>query len=158
MNRPLFLPPQILYGGTDALFPVDALAALEKRCFTDPWSRASLEGTLRLPTTRLLLLRDLTGTPVGFAMAFLIPPEGEVGNLAIAPELRRQGGGRRLMAAIRQLCREERVDTLFLEVRASNAGALALYESEGFRRTGIRRHYYRHPAEDAVTMVCHVEG
>jgi ribosomal-protein-alanine N-acetyltransferase len=93
-------------------------------------------------------IRGLAGYLVGREMA----GTGEVLNLAVAPEFRRNGiGGGLLRAGIAAL-RRRRVDEVFLEVRESNHSARALYLSHGFRAVGQRAAYYRNPKEDALVL------
>jgi len=74
-------------------------------------------------------------------------------NLAVDPGVRRRGAGRRLLGAMLNWMASEGAREVFLEVRASNVAALALYERSGFRHLGIRKGYYAGPREDALTMV-----
>lgn len=71
--------------------------------------------------------------------------EWELLNIAVAPEFRRRGVARELLAALP-------AGRIFIEVRASNAAARALYESAGFRQVGVRRRYYHSPVEDGIVM------
>ena len=143
-------------GGAGAVWPVEALAALERRSFSDPWSPLSFEQLSRMPQARLFTLTeeapDAAQALVGFALLLSLPPEGELLNLAVAPEKRRQGKGKALMAALLAACREEKIADLYLEVRASNNAARALYGKWGFAEVGRRCGYYANPREDALVM------
>jgi ribosomal-protein-alanine N-acetyltransferase len=78
--------------------------------------------------------------------------EGEIADLAVAPWARRRGVGGLLLDLAAADARDVGVRTLYLEVRESNAAAIALYESRGFGTIGRRRQYYRHPMEDALVL------
>lgn len=128
---------------------LDALEALEQLVFSDPWSREAFVQTLEAKTVHLLTV----GEPIEAYLLFLsVPNEGEILNLAVTPARRRQGIAALLMQTLDIYCREHGIDTLYLEVRASNAAARALYEKQGFVQVGLRRRYYRNPSEDAVLM------
>lgn len=71
--------------------------------------------------------------------------EWELLNIAVAPEFRRRGVARELLAALP-------AGRIFIEVRASNAAARTLYETSGFRSIGVRRRYYHSPVEDGIVM------
>lgn len=86
------------------------------------------------------------GEVAGFAVWQELPGgEAELLNLAVDPRKRRRGAGRALVEAMGGR-------RAWLEVRASNEGAIRFYESLGFERRGVRRSYYRDPVEDAVVM------
>ncbi len=89
---------------------------------------------------------------LGFCIAGLVPPEAELETVVVSASARRRGVGRALMAALGAGLKREGVTEVILEVRASNAGALALYASMGFRETGRRVRYYVDPVEDAILM------
>jgi len=93
-----------------------------------------------------------SGPVVGFAVASLVAPEAELETMGVASEGQRRGVGARLLQALVEELRAERVTELMLEVRASNCGALAFYRARGFRETGRRVRYYADPEEDAVLM------
>lgn len=82
----------------------------------------------------------------------VIPPEWEILRVATHPDFRRRGIGRALMERLHADVEAAGCTDGFLEVRASGTAAQALYEETGYRKTGIRRRYYRAPTEDAVLM------
>ena len=73
-------------------------------------------------------------------------------NIAVAPEYRKQGIGKALIEALMEYLRQKKVIALLLEVRVSNASAIALYQKMGFEQVGRRPKYYRNPREDALIM------
>jgi ribosomal-protein-alanine N-acetyltransferase len=134
-------------------WPADApvLAALERRCFPDPWSTESFREALGSPGV-VALIREDDGEVTGYLLGREILGTGEVLNLAVAPERRRQGIGRALLEQAIEEIVARGGHEVFLEVRASNAAALELYQSMGFVLSGRRRHYYREPKEDALVL------
>ena len=89
---------------------------------------------------------------VGYVIARGAADEGEILNLAVAPQFRRRGVGCGLGRAILELLGSRGVTAVYLEVRASNAVARSLYEQLGFREVGRRENYYRRPVEDAILL------
>lgn len=131
---------------------LDRVAAIERVTFPDAWSRDAFAHTLARPSAWGVALDDEQGTLVGYGICAVAADEGEILNLAVDPASRRRGAGRRLLEAMVTWLEGHGVRDVFLEVRASNAAAIALYERSGFRRLGVRKGYYRGPTEDAVTM------
>ena len=125
---------------------LDAVAALEAQCFADPWSRDALAEELHNPCARFLVAES-GDTIAGYLGCHHIADEGFIANVAVDPAHRRQGVGRRLVAA----ALEQGADLyrLTLEVRVSNEAAIALYRSLGFVKDGTRPRFYAHPTEDA---------
>ena len=128
-----------------------ALATLEAASFSVPWNEAALAGHLRASYTLSLLLLE-EDRPVGYLLAGFSPPEGELYRVAVLPEARRRGYGRRLLEAFFREAEKRDVYSLFLEVRESNEAAIALYRSVGFREIFLRENYYRDPTEAALVM------
>ena len=87
---------------------------------------------------------------LGFLVARHLAPEWELENIAVSPGARRNGIGKQLLATLLASARETYAESVFLEVRASNQPARALYERAGFQQTGRRKSYYSNPVEDAV--------
>ena len=86
---------------------------------------------------------------VGYVGSQTVLGEADMMNIAVAHSHRRQGIARLL---VEELIRQLDANMLTLEVRASNEGAIALYESLGFRQVGLRKNYYRKPKEDALIL------
>ncbi len=126
---------------------------IEKASFGDPWSRASFEAEIRTePTSHCRVIR-LGGKVAGYMIAWFIEDEAHLANIAVAPWVRRHGYAQLM---IDHLLRESYLRgsrILVLEVRTSNAGAIRLYEKNGFVVGGVRKNYYRNPREDALVMV-----
>lgn len=124
------------------------LLSLERRAFAAPWSIGMfvLEFA-RSPGVRLGAVSD--GELVGYVIVAVMADEYHVMTLATAPEYRRQGVASALLTALIDRLGEGANYTL--EVRASNAAAIALYERFGFVSVGTRPHYYP-DQEDALIM------
>jgi [ribosomal protein S18]-alanine N-acetyltransferase len=131
---------------------VPRIERIERAVFSSPWSRASFESLLGRDDVDFWVLLDSEGEIGGYAIAWWIGAEGEVGNLAVAPEQRRQGCGGRLLNVLLERARAREVSDLYLEVRASNDAAQSLYRSRGFQPLGVRPNYYSSPQEDALVM------
>jgi ribosomal-protein-alanine N-acetyltransferase len=130
---------------------IDAVLAIEQASFGDPWNRTAFIDLLDAPRVAFLIA-DAGGAVRGYVVAWFVLDEGEIGNLAVAGEARRHGIGARLLDGAIGAVRKSDVDTLYLEVRDSNAAARALYASRGFVEVGRRREYYRRPKEDALVL------
>ena len=132
------------------------IAELEKRCFSTPWSENAFASQIAAESVFKVLTAD--GEIAGYAIIDTqILPESELFNIAVAPEHRGKGLSRLLMDAALADAQKRGAETVLLEVRASNAAAIGLYEKYGFVRNGVRKGYYSHPKEDAVLM-CRVAG
>lgn len=139
--------------------PDDAarLEVLERRCFSDPWSRAGLREMLE--SGQVVARLAQSGKQLaGYVFARWAADTGEIMNLAVAPEFRREGLARRLLEAALEALAARGVTEVFLEVRISNQAALALYQTRGFHVAGMRRAYYRYPTEDALVLRLHLDS
>jgi [ribosomal protein S18]-alanine N-acetyltransferase len=122
---------------------VPALVALEQHSFPDPWPEDSLAQEVEGPGTLVLIAaQSYTAPPLGYAAYRAMGAEAELLRLAVASAARRRGVARALLAAGRRHLAGFGCDTCFLEVRADNAAAIALYEAEGFHPIGRRPGYY----------------
>ena len=130
---------------------VDAVAALEKICFSDPWSPASIASELSNPLSLWFVAVD-NGRTVGYVGSQSVLDGADMMNIAVDPDYRRQGVAEALVAALEKALKEKGVIFLMLEVRESNLPAVSLYEKLGFFIVGKRPGYYRHPKEDALIM------
>ena len=127
------------------------VAELEKVCFSTPWSEQSIAQELHNPIS-LWLLAVEGESLAGYVGSKTVMGETDMMNLAVAPQRRRQGIGRRLVEELTARLARMGSRSLTLEVRASNVPARALYEAMGFVQTGLRRGYYRSPREDGLIL------
>ena len=130
---------------------VAAVAELEKLCFSLPWDEASVAGELTNPLS-LWLVAVEDGELAGYVGSQSVMGEADMMNLAVKPEYRRRGVGEKLVQKLAEELKAQKVYCLTLEVRASNAPAIALYEKLGFVPVGRRPGYYRSPREDALIL------
>lgn len=131
---------------------IDALMALDELCFHRPWTRADYERELADPARCFLYVARAEGAIIGYCAFWRIFDEAHINNFAVHPAWRRRGVGRALLAQTLAAAAALGAPKATLEVRASNTAAIALYESGGFVRAGIRRGYYTHPVEDALIL------
>ena len=136
---------------------VARLAALERICFSDPWSPAGLREMIAAAHT-IGLVAEAADTIIGYAIARYAADSGEILNLAVAPEHRREGVAAHLIDALLEGLRSREVREVYLEVRESNGPARALYKDKGFTVAGMRRAYYRYPTEDAFVLRLPLDG
>ena len=130
---------------------VPAVAALEKCCFSDPWSEKSVAGEL-CNDLSLWLVAVEEGAVAGYVGSQTVLGETDMMNVAVSPDYRRRGIAEGLITALVDALREMGSHCLTLEVRASNAPAIGLYEKLGFSQVGRRPNYYRNPREDALIL------
>lgn len=134
-----------------------ALCMLQACCFAHPWSEVLLESRFELPESHNLGLfdgEDLLGYTL-FSQQF---DEAELLQIAVAPERRRGGLGRRLLGESLERLASCGVTRVMLEVRVSNQAAIRLYRALGFTDDGVRPGYYPTETgrEDALLMSCHI--
>ncbi len=138
-------------------YHVDLCAELERRCFSDPWSEAMLDGECNNPLAHYYTVMDGL-TVCGYGGYLAICDVGEITRIAVADNYRRKGIGRMLLNKIVENARELCLNEITLEVRESNLPAGALYESAGFRTIAKRPAYYKNPAEDALIMALNLKN
>jgi ribosomal-protein-alanine N-acetyltransferase len=128
---------------------VDAVARIDPDAHA---TSAQLREEIARPWSRLWVARDDRGVVTAFLVAWHVADELHVLNVATAADRRRRGYGRALVAACVSYAKEERLRHVLLEVRRSNAPAIALYRGAGFFAMGLRARYYPDD-EDAIEMV-----
>ena len=130
---------------------VTQIAALEKLCFSDPWSEASVASELDNPLSKWFVAVQ-EDRVLGYVGSQSVLDSADMMNIAVHPEHRRKGIAEALVAALTEALRSGGIQSLMLEVRASNAPAISLYEKLGFAMAGRRPNYYRNPREDALIL------
>ena len=131
------------------------LGALERACFTEPWTTSTLSAALSEEKYVILLAREakrtLAVSAFGYAIGWNVGDEAELARVGIHPSLRGQGFGNQVTKALLEVLRERAVKKVFLEVRESNLAAHKLYEKSGFVEVGQRLNYYA-DGETAIIM------
>ncbi|MFO7983616.1 MAG: ribosomal protein S18-alanine N-acetyltransferase [Desulfuromonadales bacterium] len=132
------------------LADLDRVLAVERACYPNPWSRDLFLREYDNPSSNVDLL--LEGNELaGYLVSWYLHKELQIMNVATAPAFRRRGVGLALLRQAMERARKRGLERTVLEVRTGNAGAIALYESLGFRRDAVRRRYYV-DGEDALLM------
>ena len=132
---------------------LDGILAVDAASFYRPWTRAMYESELRNPSvSRIYVIRTREARVAGYCAAWAIGGELHINNLAILPNLRRQGLATALLRDVLRRAADGGCDRATLEVRRSNDAARRLYEGLGFRLGGLRRDYYTDPVEDALIL------
>lgn len=136
---------------------LDAVLRIEQAAYTHPWTHGNFSDAIRSGYQGQLLLAG--DELLGYFVAMKGVDEVHLLNITVAPAYQRQGWARVMLDALALWARGQGAEWLWLEVRVSNARAITVYESHGFRRVGLRKGYY--PAghgqrEDAVVMSLHL--
>lgn len=132
---------------------LEQAAALEAQNFSRPWSKEAFADALEKDYYQYLVAVDEESQRI-FGMCGLIRTleEGGITNVVVSDDARNQGIGYRMLTELMRRAEEEGVREYTLEVRKSNAPAIALYRKLGFVEEGIRPTFYDMPVEDAVIM------
>jgi ribosomal-protein-alanine N-acetyltransferase len=136
---------------------LDEVMAIEQTAYSHPWTRGNFLDSLRSGYRAEVLLSQLSSTEevIGYFVAMQGVDEMHLLNITVAPVCQGQGWGRVLLQSVVEASQASHAQCLWLEVRASNARALSVYERFGFRRVGERKRYYPLSAEqreDAIVM------
>lgn len=146
---------------------IEKVAAIEAMQHHVPWSASSFSDVLK-QGWHSGVLKDANNAILGYYIAMTAGDDEELLTITVHPDAVRQGYGKRLMWDLMHHARQRGATRLFLEVRASNAPAIRLYEQLGFKMTGMRKNYYFLPAnlqtetpagrEDALLMCVPLNG
>lgn len=135
-----------------SLQDVDAVLVIEQAVQAYPWTRGNFADVLQHGD--VCRIDEEQGEVLAYAVMRLLPDEAELLNIGVAFRQQRNGRGRAILHAMLEVAQDKNLRRIFLEVRSSNAAALALYRSTGFSRIGERRGYYQSAggSADAITM------
>ena len=125
--------------------------AIEEACFSRPWRSLDIACFLGEADT-LMLVAEEAGEILGYLGMRTVLDEGHIQNIATLPSARRRGVASALLDTLFDFGKSYRLAVYYLEVRASNLAAQALYSKYGFVETGRRKAYYVAPVEDAILM------
>ena len=130
---------------------IPQIAAIEREAFSEPWSEQAFSDALSL-NYAYFYAACINGQVAGYCGVYLAADEGEITNVATAGAYRRRHIAEQMLKTLINEAKTRGVVRLFLEVRASNAPAIRLYEKIGFQNCGVRRNFYKNPVEDALLM------
>lgn len=130
---------------------IEALAEIEKLCFSKPWSYNSLAEELSNPLA-VFYVAEIDGRTAAYAGMHHIIDEGYITNIAVHPDFRRMGIATALVRVLDSYAKDNGLSILTLEVRKSNAPAIKIYSDACFKEEGVRRGFYEAPKEDALIL------
>jgi len=131
---------------------LDGVAELEKLCFSQPWSKSSLE-LLTKEGIGVGMVCSSDGKICAYGGMIVAVDEGQITNIATHPDYRRRGYGRAVVESLIKYAKNNGLDSISLEVRESNKAAIELYTKLGFRVEGKRKDFYTRPVESALIMI-----
>ena len=141
---------------------LEGAAELERLCFSAPWSTQSLKlltndgigvgYVLEVPAAE-----GTEGQIAAYGGMLITVDEGQITNIAVHPDHRRRGYGAAIVRSLLRHAKDAKLDSVSLEVRASNTAAIELYKRAGFVEAGRRKGFYNKPTEDALVMVCKIK-
>ena len=135
---------------------VPAVADLERRSFSEPWSEESLTDVLGRPEFRYLIACE-GDKMLGYGGFYVAADEASITNIATEPEARGRGVAGTVIEAIIKEAAGMGAQTIYLEVRAGNEKSIRVYERCGFERLGVRKGFYDKPKEDAYIYGYRIE-
>lgn len=136
-----------------AIADLPAVLAIERAAYDFPWSEGIFRDCLRVGYRGFAAVGP-DGALKGYALLSVAVGDAHLLNLCVSPLCRRQGVATQLLEQLIGQARRQAADTLLLEVRPSNRGAVALYHANGFNEVGVRKRYYpaSHGREDALIL------
>ncbi|MGN0114567.1 MAG: ribosomal protein S18-alanine N-acetyltransferase [Acutalibacteraceae bacterium] len=132
----------------------DGIFAVESGCFSSPWDKSVILGTISQSSYRYFGAFD-DDILCGYASVTLVADECYVNRIAVLESYRKRGIADELMINIIAFCESVSAMFLSLEVRSRNIAAISLYEKHGLKQEGLRRKFYREPDDDALIMTRH---
>jgi len=131
---------------------LDAIMEIEPHIYSHPWTRGNFADSLKSAHNAWVLMHN--EEIIGYALMMMVLDEAHLLNLSISKAYQKQGLGRLLLEHMISIAQTLNAANMFLEVRASNISAIALYENIGFNEMAVRRGYYpaHHGREDAILM------
>ena len=130
---------------------VHPIMQVDRLVSSAPWSQ-DMTITQTTGDQRVHFVAEVDGRIIGHGGIALLAGDAHITSIAVDPTKQRRGYGQAVLTRLIDAACENECDGITLEVRASNAAAIALYEAAGFTSAGVRRCYYQNNGEDAVIM------
>lgn len=131
---------------------IDVVQNIDSISFSDPWKRFIFEFELQENASAYYWVCEIDGEVIAYCGAWFVDDRGTITSIAVLPEYRNSGVGRRLMQEMLAHCRLAEITEFLLEVRVSNETAIAFYEKLGFTKKSIKENFYEDNNEDAFLM------
>ncbi len=132
---------------------VDAILRAENECFGDPWGEITVRQMIANENVGFVLWHPIEhADSIAGYLVYSKYDEVELYKIAVLPKYRRQGLATDIMTLLLRVAGASKVRRIILEVRESNAPAIALYEKFGFKTDGVRKNYYTNPNENGILM------
>lgn len=131
---------------------LEELTEIEALCSGMPWTQDQMAEEILFRFARTYVCEE-EGRVVGFLSAHVLEDESHINEFGVMPGFRNRGLGQKLISAFLEECAETGVKKITLEVREGAAPAVRLYERNGWKRIGLRKGFYRNPAEDGIVMI-----
>ena len=131
---------------------IDGVVAIELKAFTSPWKAETFSGLIGRDGAEIWVIENSRVGVIGYGVLWCLLDQGELANMAIAPEFLGQGLAVGLLDHLLEVASNRGVNSIYLEVRESNVRAADLYLGFGFEEIGRRENYYDLPKEDARVM------
>lgn len=131
---------------------IPEIADVEEKCIPGGWSEKGLLDWLKNENT-VIFKAVLDDEIIGFANASWVLDEGELLNIAVVENYRNMGIAKELFNYLEKYLKDRKVEKIFLEVRKKNIPAINFYEKHGFIKNGLRKDYYKNPADNGVLMM-----
>lgn len=133
---------------------VEGIFEVSKLSLAETWNMESIEKELSNKLAKYFVALD-GDKVIGFIGMWIVLDEGDITNIAVHPDYRKQGIGDLLMNSLVSLCKESKINSLTLEVREGNIPAQNLYKKHEFKEEGLRKNFYDNPKENAIIMWRH---
>ncbi len=130
---------------------IHSFKEIEDECFSSPWSLNSFKAELK-KVGACFYLAEYEGIPAGYIGFNTVLDEGYIANVGVKKSFRRKGVAKALLCKVIEKAKAENLSFVTLEVRKSNLPAINLYNSYGFENNGVRKNFYRNPAEDGLIL------
>lgn len=131
---------------------IPEIAGAEGKCIPDGWSEKGFLDWLKNENT-IIFKAVLGGKIIGFANGSWVLDEGELLNIAVLENYRNMGIAKELFNFLEEYFKEKKAKKIFLEVREKNIPAISFYQKHGFIKNGLRKNYYKNPADNGVLMM-----
>lgn len=134
-----------------SLSHINAIAELERECFSTPWSEKALREEIENPNA-YFYAAVIDNKVIGYGGMHSVCGENYIDNIAVTSSYRKMGIATLILEVLERTARAENGEFISLEVRKSNEAAIKLYEKNGYARVGIRKNFYQRPTEDGIIM------